>query len=198
MRQFAIPHMNTARIVSNSEKKCLCLFVVTISSQAGSLFVSTEKHWFGSLTPSVWKPNLTCRTITEKKVLAVSFYKHFLLLSIFWQISDSKIICWHPFQGFNCNMHNYKFSVREQSIDCVIIIAVQIEYFMLAAIHGSITQLWKRISCKPSEGSCRKSINFPVISVVKGTSFIDQFISQLLVVERQWPLCKVLISAFRV
>lgn len=133
LTEFAISPTNTALIVSHS-KKCLCLFVVAISSQAGCLFFSAEKRWFGSLTPSAWKLNLTCKTIKEKKALAISFYKHPLLLSIFWQISDSIIICWHPFQGFNCYMRNYKFSFREQSIDCVIIIAVQIEYFILAAL----------------------------------------------------------------
>lgn len=77
----------------------------------------------------------------------------------------------------------------EQSSGGVINIAVQIVSFILTAfccLCGSIIQLWKRISYKPSRGTSHKSIHYPIISAGKGASFIDQFIIQLLAVERQW------------
>ena len=77
----------------------------------------------------------------------------------------------------------------EQSIGCVINTTAQIVAFILAALRslcGSIIQLWKRISNNPSEGTSHKSIHYPIISAGKGASFIDQFIIQLLAVERKW------------
>lgn len=77
----------------------------------------------------------------------------------------------------------------EQSIGCVINITVQIVSFILIALCclcGSIIQRWKRISQKPSQGTPHKSIHYPIILAGKGASFIDQFIIQLLEVERRW------------
>lgn len=75
----------------------------------------------------------------------------------------------------------------EQSSGCVINITVQIVsiFAALCCLCGSIIQLWKRISNKASEGTSHKSIHYPIISAGKGASFIDQFIIQLLAVERR-------------